>query len=114
MLKAKYCTVQFNAFLQQKMPTQTIKGGNTDEFYHKEGTLKKGNRYADNGTLAKSQMQVKVHPDVSKLVWKFNRWHHHVDYTVFKDMPLVKKKDLVLNDTVNNYGMDLKVSKDDR
>ena len=114
MLKAKYCTVQFNAFLQQKMPTQTIKGGNTDEFYHKEGTLKKGNKYADNGTLAKSQMQVKVHPDVSKLVWKFNRWHHHVDYTVFKDMPLVKRKDLVLNDTINNYGMDLKVSRDDR
>lgn len=114
MLKAKYCTVQFNAFLQRKMPTQTIKGGNTDEFYHKEGTLKKGAKYADNGTLAKSQMQVKVHPDVSKLVWKFNRWHHHVDYTVFKDMPLIKKKDVVLKDTVNNYGMDLKVNKDDR
>jgi hypothetical protein len=107
MLKARWCTVQFNAFLQQKMPTQTIGGGNTKEFYHAEGTVQKGNKYADTGTLAKSQMQVAVHPDVSKLVWKFNRWHHHVDYTPFKKLALIKKPVEVIPE-VNNYGMSLR------
>ncbi len=41
MLKSGLCTVQFNAFLQYKMTTQVVKGGNTAEFYSKEGTLPK-------------------------------------------------------------------------
>lgn len=113
ILKQKWCTVQFNAFLQQKMPTQMIGGGNTAEFYHKEGQLNKGDRYANNGTLAKSQMQVKVHPDISELVWKFGRWHHHVDYSVFRGMELKKKADVLLKKESNNYGMELKVNKTD-
>lgn len=36
VLKDGDCTVQFNAFLQGKMATQTLSGGNTAEFYHKE------------------------------------------------------------------------------
>lgn len=108
MLKAGWCTIQFNAFLQQKMPTQTIGGGNTQEFYHAEGKVKGGNKYADTGTLAKSQMQVKVHPDVSTLVWKFGRHHHHVDYTPFKKNKLIKKIDIDIQKGVNNYGMELK------
>lgn len=107
MLKAGWNTIQFNAFLQYKMPTQTIKGGNTDEFYHAEGKLEKGKKYADGGTIAKSQMQVNVHPDVSKIVWRFGRWHHHVDYRKFKKLPLIRKKDLQIKDGVNNYGMRL-------
>jgi hypothetical protein len=107
MLKQRWCTIQFNAFLQQKMPTQTIGGGNTQEFYYKEGVLKPGARYADKGTLAKSQMQVAVHPDISTLVWKFNRWHHQVDYSIFKKLQLIKKPGLDFNKQVNNYGMDL-------
>ncbi|MFM2015651.1 MAG: hypothetical protein RIQ51_1141 [Bacteroidota bacterium] len=108
MLKAGWCTVQFNAFLQQKMPTQTIGGGNTQEFYHAEGTVQAGQKYADTGTLAKSQMQVKVHPDVSKLVWKFNRYHHHVDYTPFKKQKLIRKEDIEIPKKPNEYGMNLK------
>lgn len=76
MLKAGWCTVQFNAFLQNKVATQMIAGGNTAEFYSKEGTL------------PKSKMQVNVHPDVSRLVWRFNRWHHHVDYRRFRNRKL--------------------------
>ena len=109
MLKAGWCTIQFNAFLQQKMTTQTIGGGNTQEFYHKEGVVKEGNRYADTGTLAKSQMQVRVHPDVSELVWKFKRWHHHVDYSSFKKNKLLLKDNIVIDDINNNYGMELTV-----
>ncbi len=108
ILKAGWCTVQFNAFLQEKMPTQTIGGGNTQEFYHKEGKVQRGKKYADTGTIAKSKMQVAVHPDVSKVVWRFNRWHHHVDYTKFKSMKLKKKSNIEIKTTVDNYGMNLK------
>lgn len=112
MLKAGWCTIQFNAFLQQKMPTQTIGGGNTKEFYHAEGILKEGQKYADNGTLAKSKMLVKVHPDISKLVWKFSRWHHTVDYKVFKNNKLIKKPDIKIENKINNHGLKLKIKKD--
>ena len=94
-LKAGLCTVQFNAFLQEKSTTQMMKGGNTDEFYAKEGTL------------PKSEMLAMLHPDVAKVVWRFNRWHHHVDYKPFKKNKLIKREDLVISEGVNNYGMEL-------
>ncbi len=92
-LKDGLCTVLFNAFLCYKLTTQTIKGGNSEAFYDKEGTLNK------------SKMQVKMHPDVSKLVWKFNRWHHHVDYSQFKKNKLIKKPGIKIKQGVDNYGM---------
>jgi hypothetical protein len=95
VLKDGHCTVQFNAFLQEKATTQTLKGGNTKEFYAKEGTL------------PKSKMIENLHPDVAKVVWKFNRWHHHVDYRPFKQNKLKKIDGLVIPDKVNNYGMKL-------
>lgn len=110
MLKAGWCTVQFNAFIQEKMPTQTIKGGNTQEFYHKEGKKIEGEKYAIGGTDAKSIMLRNVHPDVSRIVYKFNRTHHHVNYKIFKQK-LVKRKDINVDPSVNNYGMNLKYSR---
>lgn len=95
VLKAGMCTVQFNAFLQEKATTQTLKGGNTDEFYAKEGTL------------PKSQMLADLHPDVAKVVWRFNRWHHHVDYRAFKKNKLQRKKNICIPNVVNNFGMKL-------
>jgi len=94
MLKLGWCTVLFNAFLQNKIHTQTIKGGNTDTVYV-------------DGTLPKSQMLVREHPDVSRLVWKFNRWHHHVDYRPFKANRLKRKPGLVIPEGTNEYGMKL-------
>lgn len=105
MLKAGWCTIQFNAFLQEKMQTQAIGGGNTAEFYHAEGKVEDGKAYADNGTLAKSQMQIAVHPDVSKMVWKFRRWHHVVNYGVFKKQKLVRRPDIQIPTEPNEYGM---------
>ena len=96
MLKAGYCTIQFNAFLQGKVPTQVLRGGNSQEFYDQEGTL------------PKSQMQIDVHSDVSELVFKFGRIHHKVDYKPFKKTKLIKKKNININKGVNNYGMELK------
>jgi hypothetical protein len=107
MLKAGWCTIQFNAFLQNKMATQTIGGGNTQEFYHAEGKVQEGQKYADTGTLEKSKMQVKVHPDVSKVVWKFGRIHHHVDYTPFKNIKLIRREDVEIPSEPNEYGMKL-------
>jgi hypothetical protein len=95
VLKDGYCTIQFNAFLQGKVTTQRMKGGNTKEFYREEGTM------------AKSQMLVDLHPDVAKVVWRFNRWHHHVDYRQFKHTRLKKREGLSIPDRVNNYGMKL-------
>jgi hypothetical protein len=97
MLKAGWCTVQFNVFLQEKTNTQVLKGGNTDAFYAKEGTI------------PKSKMQVQLHPDVSKLTWRYGRWHHHVNYNKFKrENRLILKDDVKIEDKVNNYGLKLK------
>lgn len=95
MLTQGFCTVQFNAFLQDKLRTQVLKGGNTAEFYAKEGTA------------PKSRMLKEVYPDYTELVWKFGREHHHVNYIPFKDTPLKRKSGLVIQEGVNNYGMKL-------
>lgn len=95
VLKDGLCTIQFNAFLCGKITTQRMKGGNTEEFYE------------DEGTLPKSQMLEKLHPDVAKVVFKFNRWHHQVDYSQFKKNQLIKIVDTSLLPKINNYGMEL-------
>lgn len=95
VLKDGWCTIQFNAFLCGKVTTQRMSGGNTEEFYKHEGTE------------AKSRMLVEMHPDVSKMVWRFNRWHHHVDYKKFKSNELKIKKGLIVPTGINNYNMEL-------
>ena len=70
-------------------------GGNTDDFYAKEGTLNK------------SKMLEDLHPDCSTVVWKFDRWHHYVNYNAFKKNQLVKRKDVITEQGVNEYGMKL-------
>ncbi len=96
MLKHGWCTVQFNAFLQDKIRTQQVKGGNTEEFYAKEGTL------------PKSQMQVQLHPDVSRLSFRFGRWHHYVDYSRFQDNVLRLRSDARIAPGVDDHGMQIK------
>jgi len=107
----RYCTVQFNAFLQGKAATQTVKGGNTEEFYHKEGALDKS-KWRDGvmnpeGTINKSKMLHDLHPDVTRIVEKYGRWHHHIDYNKHFKQQLILKKDVNLNKIpkINNYGM---------
>lgn len=93
VLKDGLCTIQFNAFLCGKVTTQRMSGGNTKEFYEAEGTK------------PKSQMLADLHPDVAKVVWRFNRWHHHVDYKPFRANKLQLAVDLSKLPKVNNYGM---------
>jgi len=108
MLTAGWCTIQFNAFLQNKLGTQVIKGGNTAEFYHAEGKVQEGQKYADTGTLAKSQMLARVYPQYCKVVQKFSRIHHEVNYRPFKTQKLIRRDDIEIPSTPNEYGMKLK------
>lgn len=105
MLKGGWCTVQFNAFLQKKLATQRMKGGNTAEFYHAEGTVPHGAVYADTGTVAKTKMLVAVHPDVARAVFRYGRYHHHVDYSRFKTQKLILRDGVEIGDSPNDYGM---------
>jgi uncharacterized protein involved in tolerance to divalent cations len=93
MLKAGWCTVLFNAFLQEKTTTLTMKGGNTDTIYK-------------DGTLPKCQMLVDMHPDVCQLAWRFGRPHHFCDYKRFQH-GLIKKAGIEVPAEVDNYGMEL-------
>ena len=54
-------------------------------------------------------MQVQLHPDVSKLTWRYGRWHHYVNYNKFKrENRLILKDDVKIEDKINNYGLKLK------
>jgi hypothetical protein len=96
-LKSGYCTILFNAFLCYKMQTMTMKGGNTDTIYNTN----------DNRRAFAESLQ-KQHPDCVKVTWKFNRWHHEVDYSFFKRNKLILKPDIVIPKGIDNYGMWLK------
>lgn len=96
-LKDKWCTILFYAFIQQKAQTMTMKGGNTDSVY-----IDGDNRYKFAASLAEQ------HPNLVKITTKFKRFHHHVNYTPFKKNKLIKKKNIVIPEGINNYGMVLK------
>ena len=95
-LKDGWCTIQFNAFLGDKATTMVMKGGNTDTIYN---TGDKRRAFAES---LKEQ-----HPDIVEVVWKFDRWHHQVNYKPFKKNKLIKKEGLLIENKVNNYGMTL-------
>ncbi len=73
-----------------------MKGGNTDEVYN-DGT----NRRA----FAESLKQ--QHPDCVKIVWKFNRWHHQVNYKKFRGNKLKLENKNLLTNNSNEFGMRL-------
>lgn len=91
MLKDGWCTILFYAFLQNKLATQRMAGGNTTELY-------------GEGTLAKSQMIVDLHPDVARLAKRFERDHHYIDYSRFTTR-LHLREDVVVPNEVDNFGM---------
>lgn len=95
VLKDGWCTVQFCAFLADKLPTMQIRGGMTEYYLQTE----KRKQFAE--------MLQRAHPDVVKVVWKFGRWHHQVDYRPFKNNRLRLKPGVVIPEGVNNYGMEL-------
>ena len=92
VMKKGYSTIQYYVFLQNKIATQSLPGGNTEEFYAKEGTVRK------------SEMLAQIHPDCSKVVWRFSRVHHYVDYSIFSGNELRFNPDLLPNGTDTNDG----------
>lgn len=95
-LKDGYCTILFNAFLAGKVTTMRMKGGNTSEVYGETDNRKE---------FAESLRD--QHPDHVEVTWKFNRWHHQVDYRLFKQNRLIKKLGQPIPNGINNYGMKL-------
>ena len=94
-LKMVLCTIQFNQFQIHKAPTMTVKGGNTASYDKMQRNRK-----------AISQLIADAHPDVASVVWKFNRWHHEVDYKRFKHTLIrVDNYDEIVKKGVDNYGM---------
>lgn len=97
VLKQGLCTLLFNAFLQKKVTTMVMKGGNTDSVYKR-------------GRKAFVRSLVRQHSDVARSTVKFGRDHHHVDYSRFKETNLLQLKPGTarLPRTANNYGMVLR------
>ena len=95
-LKGGWCIVLFNAFLGKKIRSMAMKGGNTDTVY---ATGDKRRAFAES--------LVEQHPDVARVVWRYNRWHHEVDYSPFQSNRLRLKPGTVIPEGVNEYGMRL-------
>lgn len=94
VLKNGLCTILLNALLIDKTGTGRNRGGNED-IYNQTNKRKEF-----------AEQLVNFHPDIAKVSWKFNRWHHQVDYSVF-NQKLIKKHNIIFKDKVNNYGMKL-------
>jgi hypothetical protein len=110
VLKDGDCTIQFNAFLQGKNATMTTSGGNTDELYASGEAgekLQGGDDTNTKGRLLMAESLRKQHPDVAFITWKYNRWHHYVNYEPFKKNELIYKNDFQVPQNINNYGLKL-------
>lgn len=77
MLEAGCCTMLFQTYLCEKMRTQNMRGGNTDEIYR-------------GGTEAKSRLLKSVYPDKVELVMRYGRPHHRVDFTQYHNRLIPK------------------------
>ena len=95
-LKDGWVTVTFHCFLQNKAGTMGMKGGNTDSVYAETDKRKE---FAES---LKNQ-----HPDVVSIVWRYERWHHEVNYKPFENNKLIRKKGIKIKNGINNYGMKL-------
>lgn len=96
ILKDGHCTLLFNTFLCNKITTLKMKGGNTDTVY---ATGDKRLEFAES--------LVRQHPDVARVVWRYDRWHHQVDYSHFmKNNKLKLKEGVNHTKTINEYGME--------
>lgn len=82
-LSKNWCTVAFNVFNQQKMPTMTMKGGNAAELYKGDGRLE----------MARSLER--AWPGVVQTKRRFGRPQHvvHDSWKKF-DTPLIRRTDI--------------------
>jgi len=99
ILKDGWCTALFNAFPCKKISTMVMKGGNTDNLYRQDKEF--------DGRLEMAKSLHRQHPDVTKIVWKWGRWQHSVNYRPFKNNKLIKRQGITIPKGINNYGMQL-------
>lgn len=102
LLKRGFCTMLFRSLCMDKPGTSgdkgggALKGGNTDNVYN-----------GGDHRLAFAESLKNQHPDCVEVTWKFNRWHHEVDYSKFKRNKPILKPGVTPTKSVNNYGMEL-------
>lgn len=102
LLKDGYCTALFRALLMDKSTTvgvknsKPMKGGNTDNVYN-----------TGDHRRAFAESLRDQHPDVVKVVWKFNRWHHSVNYRSFEKNKPTLRDGVVPTGSIDNYGIEL-------
>jgi hypothetical protein len=78
-------------------------GGNTSELYDGDG--KQATRDTDtDGRKEMAESLERQHPDITKVVRKFGRWQHSVNYKGFKNNPLVKVNPRA-REIVQEYGL---------
>lgn len=103
LLKDGWCTLLFRALCMDKGTTvgvrnaKPMKGGNTDNVYNN----------GDDKRRAFAESLKEQHPDCVQVVWKFNRWHHQVDYSFFKNNRLRLKPGVIPTPTIDEYEMKL-------
>lgn len=110
VLKEGLCTMLIYAFVQNKLRTGTVKGGNTTEVYQDYKSSEE-----NDPAYNKSRMLKEMHPDCVALVERYGRVHHHVDLDAIvnkhgfpaRQNPLILKKDVPIINKTDNYGMRL-------
>jgi len=86
VLKSGLCTILFNFIQAKKVPTMSMKGGNTDDLYLMN------EEFDRRLEMAKSlKMQ---HPELVKITRKWDRWQHHVDYSPFQLRRMIRREKL--------------------
>jgi hypothetical protein len=101
-LKDGWATVLFKNMLMDKPETSRgdgssgTRGGNTDNVYN-----------APDYRRSFAESLKEQHPDVVEVVWKFNRWHHHVDYSPFRNNELELKPGITPVGAGDEYGLEL-------
>lgn len=102
VLKDGACTVLFNALHMKKGVTfgqksgKPLPGGNTDNVYN-----------TGDHRRAFAESLRDQHPDCVQVVWKFNRWHHSVDYSSFKHNKPIMRSNVTPIPIANEYGLKL-------
>lgn len=99
VLKDGFPTVLFQALCMDKGTTAgakgvAMKGGNTDTVYA-----------TGDHRRAFAESLRDQHPDCVEVTWKFNRWHHQVDYSRFKGNKPMLRAGVTPTRSIDEYGM---------
>jgi len=101
-LKDGWATALFRSMLMKKAHTAKgdgtggMKGGNTDHVYNS----------GDHRRVFAESLRAQ-HPDVTTVAWKFDRWHHQVNYAPFRNNDPRLRPDVTPTRAVDNYGLQL-------